>query len=60
MKDEKYEKKVHVMHIRISEHDYERLRFLAEKERRTVSNAAHNIIISYLDHFESEDIWNRK
>jgi len=47
--------------FRISEHDLNRLRFLAEEERRTVSSAARNILISYLDHFEKEkEIWNRR
>lgn len=49
------------MSFRISQHDLQRLKFLAEEENRSASSAARNIIISYLDHFEKErDIWSRR
>lgn len=47
--------------LRITAHDLKRLGFLAEEENRSVSSAARNILISYLDHFEKErEIWNRR
>ena len=60
MKDKTYEKKSIVVHFRVSPHDYERLKFLAESEHRTMANAAQNIVVSYLDHFDRGDIWNKK
>ena len=39
--------------IRISKELYEKLCYVAQKDRRTVSNMAHYLVLEHIRHFEA-------
>ena len=56
MKDQYIEAKHKDMHVRLSRHDFERIKFAAEAEKRSISNYVRNIVMSYIESFDRGDI----
>ena len=42
------------MHIKLTKHDYERIKFLAEANNRTIHGMAKHILLMHLDSFKEQ------
>lgn len=53
MKDKSTEDRKKNMHVRLTQHDFERIKFAAEDEGRTISNFVRFVVMRHLDSFKA-------